>query len=114
MEMVRLGVVDVQASPVRVASSGALDAADGRRGPGNLNAHACMDIAIGLSRTHGIGCVALANTNHWMRGGSYGWQAADAGVIGICWTNTLALPSTVGCERAENRQQPAGGCRSAS
>ena len=30
------------------------------------------------------------NTNHWMRGGSYGWQAADAGVIGICWTNTLA------------------------
>jgi 3-dehydro-L-gulonate 2-dehydrogenase len=24
-----------------------------------------------------------------MRGGSYGWQAADTGVIGICWTNTL-------------------------
>lgn len=24
-----------------------------------------------------------------MRGGSYGWQAADAGMIGICWTNTL-------------------------
>jgi 3-dehydro-L-gulonate 2-dehydrogenase len=24
-----------------------------------------------------------------MRGGSYGWQAADAGVIGACWTNTL-------------------------
>jgi LDH2 family malate/lactate/ureidoglycolate dehydrogenase len=24
-----------------------------------------------------------------MRGGTYGWQAADAGVIGICWTNTL-------------------------
>ena len=23
-------------------------------------------------------------------GGSYGWQAADAGMIGICWTNTLA------------------------
>lgn len=23
-----------------------------------------------------------------MRGGTYGWQAADAGVIGICWTNT--------------------------
>jgi 3-dehydro-L-gulonate 2-dehydrogenase len=24
-----------------------------------------------------------------MRGGTYGWQAADAGAIGICWTNTL-------------------------
>jgi 3-dehydro-L-gulonate 2-dehydrogenase len=90
IEMVKLGVVDVNASPVRVASSGALERWDGRRGPGNLNAHACMDVAIGLSRTHGIGCVALANTNHWMRGGSYGWQAADAGAIGICWTNTLA------------------------
>ena len=48
-----------------------------------------MEAAIGLSRRYGIGCVALANTNHWMRGGTYGWQAADAGVIGICWTNTL-------------------------
>ena len=35
-----------------------------------------------------MGCVALANTNHWMRGGSYGWHAAEAGVIGVCWTNT--------------------------
>ena len=23
-----------------------------------------------------------------MRGGAYGWQAADAGFVGICWTNT--------------------------
>jgi 3-dehydro-L-gulonate 2-dehydrogenase len=48
-----------------------------------------MERAIALSHMHGMGCVALANTNHWMRGGSYGWQAADAGVIGICWTNTM-------------------------
>jgi 3-dehydro-L-gulonate 2-dehydrogenase len=38
---------------------------------------------------HGVGWVALAHTNHWMRGGTYGWQAAEAGVIGICWTNTM-------------------------
>jgi 3-dehydro-L-gulonate 2-dehydrogenase len=49
-----------------------------------------MERALSLARQHGIGCIALANTNHWMRGGSYGWQAADAGMIGICWTNTLA------------------------
>ena len=48
-----------------------------------------MDGAIALARAHGIGCVALSNTNHWMRGGTYGWQAADAGVIGVCWTNTM-------------------------
>jgi 3-dehydro-L-gulonate 2-dehydrogenase len=90
MDMIRLGVVDVSATPVRIASAGALERWDGRRGPGNLNAHAAMDAAIELSRRHGIGCVALSNTNHWMRGGNYGWQAADAGAIGICWTNTLA------------------------
>ena len=41
-----------------------------------------------------MGAIALANTNHWMRGGTYGWQAAEAGLFGICWTNTLAnLPA---------------------
>lgn len=36
-----------------------------------------------------MGCVALSNTNHWMRGGTYGWMAAEANCIGICFTNTL-------------------------
>ena len=87
--MIRSGVVDVHARPVRVSAAGALERWDGQRGIGNLNAHASMDAAIALARVHGIGCVALANTNHWMRGGAYGWQAAEAGVIGLCWTNTL-------------------------
>ncbi|HJU75786.1 MAG TPA: 3-dehydro-L-gulonate 2-dehydrogenase [Gemmatimonadaceae bacterium] len=89
MRTIRTGVVDVHASPVRVAGFGAWERWDGRLGPGNLNAHQCMDRALALAREHGMGCIALANTNHWMRGGSYGWQAADAGAIGVCWTNTL-------------------------
>jgi 3-dehydro-L-gulonate 2-dehydrogenase len=48
-----------------------------------------MTRAIALTREHGIACVTLGNTNHWMRGGTYGWQAADAGVIGLCFTNTM-------------------------
>lgn len=87
--MVRNGSVDPDAEPQVVARFGAMERWNGRRGPGNLNAHAAMTRAIALSREHGIGCVAMANTNHWMRGGTYGWQAADAGVIGICWTNTM-------------------------
>ena len=55
---------------------------------------------MGLGREHGVGCVALGNTNHWMRGGTYGWQAAEAGMIGICWTNTMPnLPPWGGVER---------------
>ncbi len=86
---IRNGSVDVHAAPVRVSGAGGLERRDGRRGPGNLNAQACMQRAAELSRDHGIGCVALRNTNHWMRGGTYGWQAADAGCIALCWTNTL-------------------------
>ncbi len=86
---IRNGSVDVHATPIRASALGALERWDGRRGPGNLNAHASMDRAITLARAHGIGCVALRNTNHWMRGGTYGWQAADAGMIGLCFTNTM-------------------------
>jgi 3-dehydro-L-gulonate 2-dehydrogenase len=101
VSMVRNGSVDPQAGPRVVARFGAMERWDGQRGPGNLNAHAAMAQAIALSRKHGIGCVAMANTNHWMRGGTYGWQAADAGVIGICWTNTMPnLPPWGGTEPA--------------
>jgi 3-dehydro-L-gulonate 2-dehydrogenase len=89
LRMIRNGIIRVDAEPELVASHGSLERWDGKSGPGNLNAYRSMDRAITLCREQGIGCVALANTNHWMRGGSYGWQAADAGVIGICWTNTL-------------------------
>jgi 3-dehydro-L-gulonate 2-dehydrogenase len=87
--MIRNGNVDPAAEPRIVSRFGAMERWDGRRGPGNLNAHAAMTRVIALSREHGIGCIALGNTNHWMRGGTYGWQAADAGAIGLCWTNTM-------------------------
>ena len=74
----------------KIAGLGAIERWDGNRGVGNLNATACMQRAITLAKEHGIGGVALANTNHWMRGGSYGWQAAEQGLFAICWSNTLA------------------------
>ncbi len=93
------GSVDVSTEPALLAGFGALERWDGRRGPGNLNAQASMERAMELGRAHGLGCVSLGNTNHWMRGGSYGWQAAQAGMIGICWTNTMPnLPPWGGTE----------------
>jgi 3-dehydro-L-gulonate 2-dehydrogenase len=72
-----------------VAAFNAIERWDGQRGPGNLAAWAAMQRAIDLSTQFGIGFIALGNTNHWMRAGTYGRQAADAGRIGICWSNTL-------------------------
>ncbi len=92
--MVRNGSIDVHAEPTRTASFGGLERWDGHRGPGNLNAYAAMQRAISLAHGHGIGGIALANTNHWMRGGSYGWLAAESGLFALCWSNTLAnLPA---------------------
>ena len=86
---IRSGIVDPRGIPTLVSRFGALERWDGQRGAGNLNAYQSMERAIELAREHGTGCVALRNTNHWMRGGNYGWQAADAGLIAICWTNTM-------------------------
>ena len=89
VEMVRLGRIDPLATPERVAGFGSLERWTGHRGPGNLAAHAMTARAVELARTHGVGAVALADTTHWMRGGTYGWQAADAGCALLAWTNTM-------------------------
>ena len=84
-------LIDFRASPEKVEGMGALERWDGKMGVGLVNAHTCMGRAIALAREYGLGCVGLSKTNHWMRAGAYGLQAADAGCIGICWTNTTTL-----------------------
>ncbi len=97
---VRDGDIQPDAVPERFERLGtSLERWDGNMGPGNLNAYACMNRAIELAHTHGMGCVGLRNTNHWMRAGTYGWQAADAGCLAICFTNTIGnLPPWGGVE----------------
>jgi|EP01046_Picozoa_sp_COSAG06_P066105 hypothetical protein len=80
--------IDIAATPELSSSFGVMEQYDGKMGIGPYNAHVSMARAIELAKEHGIGCVSLRNTNHWQRGGAYGLQAADAGMVGICWTNT--------------------------
>jgi len=89
-------LIDIDAEPERIHSAGAIEQWDGKSGPGPLNAIKCTERAMELAQTSGIGCVALANTNHWMRGGTYGWQAARAGFVFIGWTNTIGNMPTWG------------------
>jgi len=87
---VKDGLININADPVKLAAFGAIERWDGNLGPGILNARFAMNRAMGLAAENGIGCVAIKNTNHWMRGGTYGWQAAEAGFISISFTNTIA------------------------
>ena len=74
--------------------------------PAFNNATLAMARAIALAKEKGIGVVTLRNTNHWMRGGTYGWQAADAGCIGICTTNTIAVMPPWGGSEARLGNNP--------
>jgi 3-dehydro-L-gulonate 2-dehydrogenase len=85
---IQKGYVQANAEPTLVHQAGAMEQWNGNLGPGPLNAVFATDRAMDLAGKHGIGLVGLANTNHWMRGGSYGWLAAKAGFIFIGWTNT--------------------------
>ncbi len=85
---IKKGIVKVKEEPEKINNYGNIEQWNGNLGPGILNALSCMSKAMKIAGSSGIGCVALSNTNHWMRGGTYGWQAADNGYIGICWTNT--------------------------
>lgn len=82
--MVANGSVDPLGEPERVLGTPVLERWEGHLGPGNLAAHAAMTRAIAMAKESGLGAVALARTTHWMRGGSYGWLAAEAGVFGVC------------------------------
>lgn len=88
---IKTGIVKTRVEPKLVRALGAIEQWDGISGIGPLNAEIAMKRAIELSRKYSLGCVGLRNTNHWMRGGTYGLQAADARCIGMCWTNTRAL-----------------------
>jgi 3-dehydro-L-gulonate 2-dehydrogenase len=88
--MVKKGLVNPSAEATRISKTGNIEQWDGHQGLGIANALACTDRAVELAKTSGIGCVALARTNHWMRGGTYGWRAAKAGCIFIGWSNTIA------------------------
>jgi 3-dehydro-L-gulonate 2-dehydrogenase len=82
-------IVDMAAEPSILNAFGALENYDGNLGFGITNAWASMGRAIELAKIHGIGCVAIRNTNHWLRAATYGYQAIEAGMAGICFTNTM-------------------------
>ncbi len=90
VEYVQKGFVQIDAVPTLIGKFNGIEQWDGNLGPGILNANASTNHSMKLADEYGIGCVALSNTNHWMRGGAYGWQAAMAGYVFIGWTNTIA------------------------
>lgn len=90
VEYIQKGFVNKEAAATLKNKFNGVEQWDGNLGAGIINATAATNRSMELAKEFGIGCVALSNTHHWLRGGTYGWQAAKAGYIFIGFTNTLA------------------------
>jgi len=88
VSMIKNGTVKPHEKAKCIESHHAFEIWDGNLGIGIINAEDAMSRAVELSKGFGIGCVSMRNTNHWMRGGAFGIQAAKNGCVGICWTTT--------------------------
>lgn len=106
VQYVKDGFVDKDAEPALHSAFNGMEQWNGNGGPGPLNAIIATERAMQLAQQFGIGCVAMANTNHWMRAGYYGWQAARKGFVFIAWTNTTALMPAWGATDARLGNNP--------
>lgn len=84
------GLIMVNAEPILISSKGCIENWDGQLAPGVYTATKAITTAVAIAQENGMGMIAVKNANHWMRGGTYGWQAADKGCIAICGTNSIA------------------------
>ena len=87
-EYVKKGWIDPNGTPELIHKKNAVENYDGHLGIGVINAIFASDRAVELAKEHGIGCVSIKNTTHWMRGDTYSWRMAEKGFLGISWINT--------------------------
>ncbi|MBZ2386168.1 3-dehydro-L-gulonate 2-dehydrogenase [Anaerococcus murdochii] len=91
VDFIHEDLVDINGDLQLVKSSGAIERYDGNLGFGVINAIKASERACELAKENGIGLVAVKNTTHWMRAGTYGEIIADNGYIGLLFTNTESL-----------------------
>ena len=85
------GLVDVKAVPEIVKETPISATIEGNDAMGQLLGVQAMELAINKAKQVGIGMVAVRNSNHYGIAGYYTKMAAEAGLIGICMTNTEAI-----------------------
>ena len=90
----------------RVSGFGGLEVWDAHFGVGPLIAEQMAERAIELAKQHGVACIALRNNSHWLRAGRYGLMMADAGMMGICFTNTSMNLVAYGAKESSTGNNP--------
>ena len=73
----------------KLGGKGSFAVQDGDAGMGYVVGHHATKDAIILAENHGIGAVAVRNSNHFGAAGLYVNQMVEAGMIGIAMTNVI-------------------------
>ncbi|MBM4312379.1 MAG: Ldh family oxidoreductase [Deltaproteobacteria bacterium] len=84
---IRAGVVQAVTQPEWIVDAGAVAVLDGRDGVGQVIATRAAHEAIRRAKVHGIGAVAVRNSNHFGTAAYFTRMAAPEGCIGILTTN---------------------------
>jgi uncharacterized oxidoreductase len=92
---IRSGKLHPNARPQVISDRGAVMVVDGQFGLGAPVAREVTEMTIARAKQIGIACVALRNSCHIGRIGTYGEQCADAGLVSMHHVNVVGGPPTV-------------------
>ena len=94
------GCVVVDAKPEIVFETPVSAVVDGHSGMGQLISIFAMNTAIEKAKKVGMAFVSVRNSNHYGIAGYYAKMACDAGMIGICATNSESIMVHTGSKQA--------------
>ena len=103
---IELGHISTTNSPSPVKSFAGWEMWNGNAAPGPLNALHCTNRAVELAQRHGLSCIGLRNTNHWLRPGFYAKTAAKQGCGFIAWSNTIPNMQAHGASKSTLSNTP--------
>lgn len=85
------GLVNMDAKPEIVKETPLSATIEGNDSMGQTLSVKAMQMAIEKAKKHGVGIVAVRNSNHYGIAAYYTQMAAKEGLIGVCMTNTEAI-----------------------
>ena len=103
----RTGVMKAKTAPKSIIDAGAIAVIDGDDGVGQVLALHAAKQAVARAKAHGIGAVAMRNSNHFGTAMYFTGWAARQGCVAFLSTN--ASPAIAPCDRALRSRPGAAG-----
>jgi LDH2 family malate/lactate/ureidoglycolate dehydrogenase len=108
LDSIREGRVNARPAIRVIVESPSLILLDADHGPGTLACHEAMSRAIDAARTAGTAMAVVRNSSHFLAAAPYCLQAAEAGLIGIAFSNALPSMAYPGAHRPVLSNGPFG------